>query len=224
MNRYCRLHEYRHDRHAQIRTKSETKFDAEAFAMNVARAMESGGKALAAYLKPRESGEVQDQPAGRAHRSRQDLHLGRRILAVGPRRARPTCRPSSPRTISISGARRRGGWPARRLQPAIAPSPRDKRFADPEWKSNQFFDFMMQLYLLTTKWAQELVQQRRRARSADPPQGRVLRAADHQRDLAVELRADQSGSAARNACEQRREPRARPDRCWRRTSPPARAR
>ena len=41
---------------------SEKKFDAEAFAMNVARAMESGGKALAAYLKPRESGEVQDRP------------------------------------------------------------------------------------------------------------------------------------------------------------------
>src|SRR6185369_8038728 len=42
--------------------KSETKFDAEAFAMNVARAMESSGKALSAYLKPRETGEVQDRP------------------------------------------------------------------------------------------------------------------------------------------------------------------
>src|SRR5438270_1894421 len=42
--------------------KPETKFDAEAFAMNIARAMESSGKALAAYLKPRESGEVQDRP------------------------------------------------------------------------------------------------------------------------------------------------------------------
>jgi len=41
--------------------------------------------------------------------------------------------------------------------PAIAPSPRDKRFADPEWKSNQFFDFVMQAYLLTTQWAQDLV-------------------------------------------------------------------
>ena len=30
--------------------------------MNVARAMESGGQALAAYLKPRENGEVQDKP------------------------------------------------------------------------------------------------------------------------------------------------------------------
>jgi polyhydroxyalkanoate synthase len=41
--------------------KPENKFDAEAFAMNVARAMESGGKALAAYLKPRENGEVKDK-------------------------------------------------------------------------------------------------------------------------------------------------------------------
>jgi len=48
---------------------------------------------------------------------------------------------------------------------AIAPSPRDKRFADPEWKSNQFFDFVLQLYLLTTQWAHELV---RNAEGLDP--------------------------------------------------------
>jgi polyhydroxyalkanoate synthase len=41
--------------------------------------------------------------------------------------------------------------------PAISPSPRDKRFSDPEWKSNLFFDFLMQLYLLTTQWAEDLV-------------------------------------------------------------------
>ena len=49
--------------------------------------------------------------------------------------------------------------------PAIEPSPRDKRFKDPEWKSNQFFDFVMQLYLLTTQWAQDLV---RNAEGLDP--------------------------------------------------------
>jgi polyhydroxyalkanoate synthase len=47
----------------------------------------------------------------------------------------------------------------------IAPSPRDKRFADPEWKSNQFFDFMLQAYLLTTRWANDLV---RDAEGLDP--------------------------------------------------------
>jgi polyhydroxyalkanoate synthase len=51
------------------------------------------------------------------------------------------------------------------VKPAIAPSPRDKRFQDPEWTSNQFFDFIMQLYLLTTQWAHDLV---RNAEGLDP--------------------------------------------------------
>jgi polyhydroxyalkanoate synthase len=46
---------------ATTETKEEKKFDTEAFAMNIARAMESGGKALAAYLKPRENGELKDK-------------------------------------------------------------------------------------------------------------------------------------------------------------------
>ena len=37
--------------------------DVEEFARNVARIMEEGGKALAAYLKPREQGRVDDQYA-----------------------------------------------------------------------------------------------------------------------------------------------------------------
>src|ERR1700761_2656695 len=43
-------------------TPGTKKFDPEAFAMNLARAMESGGQALAAYLKPREHGEPKDKP------------------------------------------------------------------------------------------------------------------------------------------------------------------
>src|ERR1700676_1132968 len=41
---------------------SEKTFDPEAFALNVARAMESSGQALAAYLKPRQNGELKDKP------------------------------------------------------------------------------------------------------------------------------------------------------------------
>jgi polyhydroxyalkanoate synthase subunit PhaC len=37
------------------------------------------------------------------------------------------------------------------------PAANDKRFADPEWTSNQFFDFLKQAYLLTTRWANQLV-------------------------------------------------------------------
>src|SRR5216683_378976 len=43
-------------------TQTEKTFDPEAFAMNLARAMESSGQALAAYLKPRENGDPKDKP------------------------------------------------------------------------------------------------------------------------------------------------------------------
>src|SRR6516162_7724389 len=38
-------------------------------------------------------------------------------------------------------------------EPAAKADPRDRRFADPEWSSNQFFDFLKQTYLLTAQWA-----------------------------------------------------------------------
>ncbi|GMO41515.1 PHA/PHB synthase family protein [Bradyrhizobium sp. TM233] len=144
--------------------KPETKFDAEAFAMNVARAMESGGKALAAYLKPRESGEVQDRPPAEL------TEVVKTFTSVAEYWLSDTSRSSDLQTklakdyldLWGSAVRRMAGQDA---APAIAPSPRDKRFADPEWKSNQFFDFVMQLYLLTTRWAQELV---RDAEGLDP--------------------------------------------------------
>ncbi|MBR0865299.1 polyhydroxyalkanoate synthase [Bradyrhizobium diazoefficiens] len=144
--------------------KPETKFDAEAFAMNVARAMESGGKALAAFLKPRESGEVQDRPPAEL------AEVVKAFTSVAEYWLSDTSRSSDLQTKLAKDYLDLWGAAARRMAgqdapPAIAPSPRDKRFADPEWKSNQFFDFVMQLYLLTTKWAQELV---RDAEGLDP--------------------------------------------------------
>src|ERR1044072_783330 len=141
---------------ANAGAKRESKSDAEAFALNVARAMESGGKALAAYLKPRESGEGQDRPPAEL------AEVVKTFTSVAQYWLSDTSRSSDLQTklakdyldLWGSAARRMAG---QRVEPAIAPSPRDKRFADPEWKSNQFFDFVMQLYLLTTKWAQELV-------------------------------------------------------------------
>jgi len=41
--------------------------------------------------------------------------------------------------------------------PVATPEPRDKRFSDPEWSTNQFFDFLKQAYLLTAQWADRLV-------------------------------------------------------------------
>ena len=43
-------------------TKSPAQFDAEAFSLNLARAMENGGRALAAFLKPRQNIDPNDRP------------------------------------------------------------------------------------------------------------------------------------------------------------------
>src|SRR5260370_38670680 len=51
------------------------------------------------------------------------------------------------------------------VHPVAEPDPRDKRFVDPEWSSNQFFDFLKQAYLLTVQWASRLV---RDAEALDP--------------------------------------------------------
>jgi polyhydroxyalkanoate synthase subunit PhaC len=140
------------------------KFDAEAFAMNVARAMESGGKALAAYLQPRESGEVKDKPAEEV------TEVIKTLTKVAEYWLSDNERASDLQTKIAKGYLDLWGSAMRRMageesSPAISPSPRDKRFADPEWKSNQFFDFVMQAYLLTTQWAQDLV---RNAEGIDP--------------------------------------------------------
>src|SRR6202043_2680025 len=147
-----------------IETVAQKKFDAEAFAMNIARAMEGGGKALAAYLKPRETGEVTDQPPNEV------AEVIKTFTTVAEYWLSDNERASDLQTKMAKGYLDLWGSAVRRLageqtMPAISPSPRAKRFADPEWKSNQFFDFVMQLYLLSTQWAQELV---RDAEGVDP--------------------------------------------------------
>ena len=44
-------------------------------------------------------------------------------------------------------------------EPTAKPAATDKRFADPEWSSNQFFDFLKQAYLLTADWANKIVKE-----------------------------------------------------------------
>ncbi|MBV8919263.1 PHA/PHB synthase family protein [Bradyrhizobium sp.] len=140
------------------------KFDPEAFAMNFAKAMENSGKALAAYLKPRESGEVVDKPPNEL------TEMVKTLTAVAEYWLSDNERSSDLQTRIAKGYLDLWGSAVRRMAgeeapPAISPAPRDKRFADPEWKSNQFFDFVMQLYLLTAQWAHDLV---RNAEGLDP--------------------------------------------------------
>src|SRR3954462_1947427 len=140
---------------AGTQSETEKKFDAEAFGMNVARALESSGQALAAYLKPRQTGEGKDKPPSEVAEVIKTLTSVAQYWMSDKQRADDLQLKMGKAYLDLWGSamRRMAGED---VKPTIAPSPRDKRFQDPEWKSNQFFDFMMQLYLLTTKWAQEL--------------------------------------------------------------------
>ena len=136
-------------------TETPKKFDPEAFAINVARALETGGQALAAFLRPRQTGELQDKPDDMAEVIKTFTAVAEYWLSDSARTADLQARlAKSYLDLLGSMARRMSGEAP---EPAIEPSPRDKRFSDPEWKSNQFFDFVLQLYLLTTRWVQELV-------------------------------------------------------------------
>ncbi|TMJ23039.1 MAG: class I poly(R)-hydroxyalkanoic acid synthase [Alphaproteobacteria bacterium] len=147
-----------------VETRDPNKFDPEAFAMNIAKAMENSGRALAAYLKPLEKGELQDKPPSEI------AEVIKTFSAVAEYWLTDNMRASDMQTRIAKDYLDLWGSSVRRLagedvRPAIEPSPRDRRFKDPEWKSNQFFDFVMQLYLLTTRWAQDLV---RDAEGVDP--------------------------------------------------------
>jgi len=145
-------------------TQPSKKFDPEAFAMNLARAMENSGQALAAYLKPRDNGELKDKPPNELAEVIKTLTTVAEYWLSDKERAAQLQVTLGKAYLDLwsSSMRRLAGEPA---EPAIAPSPRDRRFSDPEWKSNQFFEFLMQAYLLTTKWAHDLV---RNADGLDP--------------------------------------------------------
>jgi polyhydroxyalkanoate synthase len=43
------------------------------------------------------------------------------------------------------------------VEPLVMPEPSDNRFKDPEWSENPYFDFWKQAYLLTTRWAEDML-------------------------------------------------------------------
>src|SRR5437588_1317328 len=130
--------------------------DIEKFSKNIARMVEESGKALAAYLKPREEGEVRIEPADEIADVVKTLGQVAEYWLSDPQRAVEVQTSLGKAYLELwaSAMHRMAGESA---PPVVEPDPRDKRFADPEWSSNQFYDFLKQAYLLTTQWADRLV-------------------------------------------------------------------
>jgi polyhydroxyalkanoate synthase len=130
--------------------------DVERLSSNIARMVELGGKALAAYLKPRETGaHPSDSPDGVADVAKTLGHVAEFWLK-DPQRAMVAQSEVATRYMDLwaQSLKAMAGEPA---EPVVRPDPRDGRFKDPQWDKNPFFDFLKQFYLVTTNLAEKFV-------------------------------------------------------------------
>lgn len=131
----------------------------EAFANNLARAAEEAGRAVAAFLKPREEGRRDGEDV-----NDEISEIVTTLSKVGeywmsdPERAvqAQTALWTNYMNLWSSSLQRMQGQEA---QPAIKPNQGDKRFSAEDWEQNQFFDFLKQFYLITSNWAQQMVEE-----------------------------------------------------------------
>jgi polyhydroxyalkanoate synthase subunit PhaC len=130
--------------------------DIEALSRNIARLIEEGGKALAAYLKPREEGKIKTEVAEDITDAVKSLGRVAEYWLSDPGRAIELQTSLGRAYLDLwAGAVKR--MAGDQSEPVAAPDLKDKRFADPEWSQNLFFDFLKQAYLLTVQWGDRLV-------------------------------------------------------------------
>jgi polyhydroxyalkanoate synthase len=130
--------------------------DVEALTRNFGRLVEEGGRAVAAYLKPREAGALKLGYSDEVADALKTLGQVLKYWYADPQRTveMQTRLGKGYLELFANASRRLAGEPA---DPVAKPEPRDKRFNDPEWSSNQYFDFLKQAYLVTADWARHLV-------------------------------------------------------------------
>ncbi|MEM1047260.1 MAG: class I poly(R)-hydroxyalkanoic acid synthase [Pseudomonadota bacterium] len=128
----------------------------EAFAMNVAHMVEEAGKAMAAYIEPREKGDKTTELSEEMTEVFKTLSQVGEYWISDPARAVEAQKKLWTGYMDIWNRTllRMGG---ETVPPAVEPRKGDRRFQDEEWDENQFFDFLKQVYLVTAEWADEMV-------------------------------------------------------------------
>ncbi|MGH6768140.1 MAG: PHA/PHB synthase family protein, partial [Xanthobacteraceae bacterium] len=118
--------------------------------------VEEGGRAMAAYMKPREEGRIESDHAEVVDMVKTLGKVAEYWLS-DPQRAFALQSSLGKNWLDLwaHSAKRLAGESS---PPVAVPGPRDKRFSDPEWSNNQFFDFLKQAYLVTVQWANRMVE------------------------------------------------------------------
>jgi poly[(R)-3-hydroxyalkanoate] polymerase subunit PhaC len=131
--------------------------DPEAFAQNMARLTEEGGKALAAILDSQEKGEA------KVIFAEEMTHATKTLAQIAEKWLRDPGKAVEAHAALWTGyldlwttaLRRMAG---QETEAGIEPDKGDKRFADPAWHSHPMFEFLQQAYLHTSRWAENIVE------------------------------------------------------------------
>ncbi|XWN29662.1 MAG: class I poly(R)-hydroxyalkanoic acid synthase [Devosia sp.] len=153
----------------------------EAFAKNIGHMLEHASAALAAYVTPAEPNAPKaDYSAEITEWMRTLSRVGHYWLADPKRAVEAQTRLATEwMHLYAQSMRRLSGEDA---PPVAEPDPADKRFRDEDWSAVQFFDFLKQGYLITTRWAENLVEE-----TADLDEHTRQKAAFYVRQLSAAL-------------------------------------
>lgn len=131
--------------------------DFDALSRNMAQFVEEAGKATSAYLKPIEQGRAKGGMADEVAEIVKTLGQVAERWMAEPQRAIEAQSSLTSQFMALWGAtlKRMNGED---VPPLIEADPKDARFRDPDWQNQPFFDFLKQAYLVTTHWAEDLVE------------------------------------------------------------------
>ena len=128
----------------------------ERMADNFAIAMEHGGKAFAAMIRPVEEGKVKSGMTEEVTDAIKAFSRVAEYWLADPKRTIEAQTSISSNLLGLwSNTFRRLSGEVK--EPYVPTDPRDKRFTSPDWRDNPFFDFLRQAYLIADDWANNMV-------------------------------------------------------------------
>jgi polyhydroxyalkanoate synthase len=141
--------------------------DPQRFAHNMGRLVEEAGKAVAAWMEPRLASPKPSAEQEDLARMMKTFSQVQQAWFMQPDKLfeAQTRLWSTYLDLWGSALRKSMGMVSGEAGPVVAPDPKDARFKDPAWSQDQVFDFMKQAYLITSQWAENLVEE---AEGLDP--------------------------------------------------------
>ena len=141
----------------QVETAQATPMpDFDELSRNMARFVEHAGKATAAYIRPLEERRANTGMADEVGEVVKTLGHVAESWLVDPQKALEAQGRLGTQFMSLwaTTLKRMQG---EEVEPVAKPEPKDGRFQDPDWSQNPIFDFLKQAYLITTRWAEDMV-------------------------------------------------------------------